>query len=50
MPKEYDRILDLPAQGYYAVVLCAAGYRATDDAYATLPKVRYPLEAVVEVR
>ncbi|URR34537.1 NAD(P)H-dependent oxidoreductase [Thermosynechococcus sp. HN-54] len=50
LPQEYDRILDLPAQGYHAVVLCAAGYRAADDKYATLPKVRYSLEAVVEVR
>lgn len=50
LPQEYDRILDLPAQGYHTVVLCAAGYRAADDNYATLPKVRYPLEAVVEVR
>ncbi|AHB88817.1 bifunctional oxygen-insensitive NAD(P)H nitroreductase / dihydropteridine reductase [Thermosynechococcus sp. NK55a] len=50
LPQEYDRLLNLPAQGYHAVVVCAAGYRAADDQYATSPKVRYPLEAVVEVR
>ncbi|BCX11618.1 MAG: NAD(P)H-dependent oxidoreductase [Thermosynechococcus sp.] len=50
LPQEYDRLLDLPTQGYHAVVVCAAGYRAADDNYARLPKVRYPLEAVVEVR
>jgi len=50
LPQEYDRVLGLPDQGYHAVVVCAAGYRAADDKYATLPKVRYPLEAVIEVR
>ena len=29
-------------------VLAAAGYRAADDAYAALAKVRYPVEEVVE--
>lgn len=49
LPQEYDRLFDLPAQGYYAVVLGAAGYRAADDPYATLPKGCCPLEVVVEV-
>ena len=40
-PREYDAILDLPAKGYNAVVACAAGYRSSDDKYATLPKVRF---------
>jgi nitroreductase len=44
---QYDRILDLPAQGYHAQVLAAAGYRAEDDAYARLPKVRYSPEDVI---
>ncbi len=45
-----NTLLNLPPQGYHAVGLCAAGYRAAEDTYATLPKVRYPLEIIVEVR
>jgi nitroreductase len=40
-PAAYDRILGLPATGYATVVACVAGYRAADDRFATLPKVRY---------
>ena len=43
----FDRILGLPAQGYHAQVVAAAGYRAADDAYAKLPKVRYSPEDVL---
>ena len=43
----YDEVLGLDKQGYSAVVLCAAGYRATDDPYATQPKVRFPLNEVI---
>lgn len=46
-PAKYDELLDLPAQGYKSVVICALGYRAEDDKYASLPKVRYETEAVV---
>lgn len=42
VPAEFDRILDLPAQGYAAVVCCALGYRSPDDKYAEAPKVRFP--------
>lgn len=45
---EYDAILGLPAKGYHAIVLATAGYRASDDAYAAKPKVRYPVSEVVE--
>ena len=41
-PPEYDKILDLPAQGFRTVVACAAGYRAATDKYASLAKVRFP--------
>lgn len=44
---KYNEILNLEAQGYSAAVLCPLGYRAGDDKYATLPKVRYPKDAVV---
>ena len=46
-PVQYDTILDLPARGYHAVVACAAGYRAADDKYANLPKVRFPAEELL---
>jgi nitroreductase len=46
---EYNQILDLPAQGYTAVVCCALGYRASTDKYASLPKVRPPKSDLVKV-
>lgn len=48
VPDKYDEILGLPAQGYKAVVLCPAGYRANDDHSAQRPKVRYKTEDVVQ--
>lgn len=41
VPAEFDRILNLPAEGLTAVVVCALGYRSPSDKYATLPKVRF---------
>ncbi|MEN9566534.1 MAG: hypothetical protein RLZZ69_1730 [Cyanobacteriota bacterium] len=46
-PAKYDDVLGLNNQGYSSVVLCAAGYRAEDDKYATNPKVRYPTDEIV---
>lgn len=46
-PPAYDRILGLEGSGYGTAVACAAGYRAANDKYAQLPKVRYPLAEVV---
>lgn len=46
-PKAYDRILGLEGTGYATVCACPAGYRASGDALATQPKVRYPLPDVV---
>lgn len=45
--EEYDRILDLPAQGLASVAVATLGYRSADDKYATAPKVRFPLETVI---
>lgn len=45
---KYDELLGLKAQGYATVVTCAAGYRATDDKYASLAKVRAKAEDVVQ--
>lgn len=47
-PVKYDEILGLTGSGYATVVACAAGYRAADDKYATLPKVRFPVAEVVQ--
>jgi nitroreductase len=48
VPDQVNEILDLPEQGYSAVVMCAAGYRAEDDQYADKAKVRYETEDVVQ--
>ncbi|NJL51673.1 MAG: NAD(P)H-dependent oxidoreductase, partial [Hydrococcus sp. SU_1_0] len=48
IPAKYDEVLGLTNQGYRSVVVCAAGYRADDDKYATAPKVRFPANEVVQ--
>jgi len=48
VPEKYDEVLGLTAKGYASRVVATAGYRAADDANATLAKVRYPTEEVVE--
>ena len=48
IPAKYDEVLELTAQGYTSVVLCAAGYRAADDKSATRPKVRFATEEMVQ--
>lgn len=47
-PAKYDQILELPSKGYATVVACAAGYRASDDKYAELAKVRFADSEVIE--
>jgi len=49
VPPEYDKILNLNDSGYATVVACALGYRAVNDKYAVLPKVRYAVQDVVRV-
>ena len=46
-PEKYNEILDLNEQGLSAVVVAAAGYRASGDNYAALKKVRFPKEEVL---
>lgn len=46
-PAAFDQILGLEGSGYAAAVICAVGYRAGDDAYAALPKVRFATEDLV---
>ncbi len=47
-PPRYDQVLGLAHKGLAAVVCCAAGYRADDDKYAPMSKVRFKAEDVVE--
>lgn len=49
-PAKYDEILDLGAQGLTTLCACAAGYRAADDKYAVLPKVRFDSAEVLAYR
>jgi nitroreductase len=49
-PAEYDRILGLEGTPFRTRVVCACGYRADDDKYATLAKVRYPAAELIEHR
>ncbi len=49
-PTKYDEILGLAGTGWATVVACAAGYRAASDKYASLPKVRFPVDEVVDRR
>lgn len=48
VPAEFDKILDLPRQGLTSVVACVLGYRAADDKYATLAKVRAPKAELIQ--
>lgn len=46
-PAKYDEVLGLNSLGYSSVVQCAAGYRADDDKYADSPKVRFPVDEII---
>lgn len=46
-PKKYDEILGLEASGWKTVVACPIGYRADDDKYAQIQKVRFKNSEVV---
>jgi len=48
VPAEYDRVLGLPEHHLTTTVACAFGYRSAEDKYASLPKVRYSAEEVIE--
>jgi nitroreductase len=47
-PANYDTILGLDGTEFTTVVACAAGYRAEDDKYAQLAKVRYPASELIQ--
>ena len=40
-PAKYDEVLGLVDSGYKTVVACPLGYRAADDKYADMKKVRF---------
>jgi nitroreductase len=46
-PEKFDSILALQGTGFATVVACAAGYRAADDKYATIKKVRFKPDDVI---
>jgi nitroreductase/dihydropteridine reductase len=41
---KFDEILGLKEKGLAATVMATVGYRAADDAYSSLAKVRRPKE------
>ena len=43
----FDRVLKLPEQGLNAVLVCPLGYRAHNDRYAQMKKVRFPASQIV---
>lgn len=43
----YDEILGLKEKGLRSVVVCPVGYRASDDKYAALTKIRWELDDVI---
>jgi len=50
IPAKFDEVLNLSASGLASSVLCALGYRADSDKYASSPKVRFPADSVIEHR
>jgi len=46
-PAKYDELLGLNDIGFATSVACVAGYRAADDKYAFLPKVRFRSDDVI---
>jgi len=48
-PAEYDKVLKLEGSGYKTVVACALGYRAANDKYASLDKIRYETTELIKV-
>ncbi len=47
MPEKYDELLQLKEKGLQSVLVLAVGYRAEDDFFSTLKKVRRGVDQVV---
>ncbi len=48
IPAQYDELLGLVGTPYSTLCACPAGYRSSDDKYATMPKVRFPVAEVIQ--
>jgi nitroreductase len=49
VPNKYDEILGLTEKWFSTVVAMPIGYRAEDDKYADLAKVRFSIEKMTEI-
>lgn len=49
-PIGYDQVLGLEGSGYKTIAAIAAGYRASDDKYQSLKKVRFDSADVIQYR
>ncbi|MWW23365.1 NAD(P)H-dependent oxidoreductase [Algibacter lectus] len=50
IPEQYDQILKLGEKGLKSVLILPVGYRADDDMFSTLKKVRKPInQTVIEI-
>lgn len=49
-PEGYDRVLGLEGSGFKTVAAVACGYRAVDDKYQNIKKIRFDLSDVVEYK
>lgn len=46
-PAKYDEILGLEGSGWKTVCACPAGFRAADDKYGDVPKVRFDTKDII---
>lgn len=46
-PEKYDEVLGLKNSEFMTVVACPVGYRASEDKYASIKKVRYAKEKMI---
>jgi nitroreductase len=46
-PPAFDEVLGLKDSGFSTIFACALGYRDESDKYASLPKIRYPMDEVL---
>jgi nitroreductase len=46
-PAGYDKALGLEGSGFWTVAACPAGYRAAEDKYSALPKVRFEKREII---
>lgn len=49
-PEKVDEILNLKKEGFTTAVLCAIGYRSSEDKTASYKKVRHQKEKIIEFR